>query len=537
MFYFTLSLKSAIMIIESWDDMADSRTKKSILNSMTSIITQIILVVMNFVVKTIFIQQLGSVYLGVNGLFSNIITMLSLADLGIGIAIPYSLYKPLAEKNHKKINILMNFYAKIYNTIGTIVLVFGLSLIPFLGFFIKGGTVVPNIELLYALFVIHSASSYFFVYKRFLIESDQKGYITTRISFFFSVLLNIVQGIILIAFQNFIFYLVSSVILVIIQNVYISHKAMRLYPYLKNKTKEKMDPEDLEDIKKNISALFIYKIGSVITNGTDNLVISKFIGIVAVGVYSNYIMIVNSVNNIVIQLFNAITSSIGNLVVTTNERRSKAVYECLTFLNFWIYALCSILLCVLFNPFIEIWIGKDYLLSNMVVWLLSINFYLVGMGSVTNSFRNAYGLFWKGKYRPVAMIIINLVVSILLVKPLGITGVLIGTIVSRLTTVVWMDPHIVYEYGFKRSSTRYFIKYVIFLLLFLVVNGICFSIVNLLPSGFLWLMVKGILTFLIVNIIYFGIFHDTGEFHYFYDKLIGFIARFRQKRKGIYDTI
>lgn len=312
---------------------------------------------------------------------------------------------------------------------------------------------------------------------------------------------------------------------------------MRLYPYLKNKTKEKMDSEDLEDIKKNISALFIYKIGSVITNGTDNLVISKFIGIVAVGVYSNYIMIVNSVNNIVIQLFNAITSSIGNLVVTTNERRSKAVYECLTFLNFWIYALCSILLCVLFNPFIEIWIGKDYLLSNMVVWLLSINFYLVGMGSVTNSFRNAYGLFWKGKYRPVAMIIINLVVSILLVKPLGITGVLIGTIVSRLTTVVWMDPHIVYEYGFKRSSTRYFIKYVIFLLLFLVVNGICFYIVNLLPSGFLWLMVKGILTFLIVNIIYFGIFHDTGEFHYFYDKLIGFIARFRQKRKGIYDTI
>lgn len=512
--------------------MAGSRTKKSILNSMTSIITQILLVVMNFVVKTIFIQQLGSVYLGVNGLFSNIITMLSLADLGIGVAIPYSLYKPLAEHNQRKINILMNFYAKIYNIIGAIVLLVGISLTPFLGFFMKTGTEIPNIQFIYLLFVIHSASSYFFVYKRFLIESDQKGYITTRISFFFSVLLNIVQAILLIFFQNFIFYLISSVVLVIVQNIYISHKATKLYPFLKQKTNEKMDPEDLKDIKKNISALFIYKIGSVITNGTDNLVISKFLGIVAVGVYSNYIMIVSSVNNIVIQLFTAITSSIGNLVVTTNERRSKNVFESLTFLNFWIYALCSTLLCVLFNPFIELWIGKDYLLSDFVVWLLSINFYLVGMGSVTNSFRNAYGLFWKGKYRPLVMIVINLVVSILLVKPLGIAGVLIGTIVSRVFTVAWLDPYIVYQYGFKRSSKRYFIKYAIFLLLFLMVNGICFFLLRSLPSGFLFLIVRGIISFGIVNLIYILLFHSTGEFHYFYDKFLQFYTYFRQKRNS-----
>lgn len=513
--------------------MKESRAKNSIRNSTVSIITQVLTVVINFIVKTVFIHTLGSEYLGVNGLFSNIITILSLADLGIGVAIPYSLYKPLAEKDTKKINILMKFYAKVYNVIGMIVLVIGLSLTPFLGLMIKDMPDIPNLKWIYALFVIHSASSYFFVYKRFLIESDQKGYITSKIIFIFSTLLSIIQIILLLLTKNYILFLLSSIVIVITQNIYISYQAMKLYPFLKQKKVGKMDKDDIHDITKNVSALFIYRIGNVVTNGTDNIIISKWIGLVTVGIYSNYLLIINSLNLVLTQLFNAITASIGNLVVTTNGKRSAAIYDKLSLLNFWLYALCGTCLLVLFNPFIQIWIGKDYLLSFSVVFLLAFNFYITGMQAVTTSFRNAYGLFWKAKYRPIIMVVINIIVSIVLVHFMGIAGVVLGTIISRMITVVWLDPYIVYRYGFKRNPKRYFIKYGLYLCLFLITAFGTNWIVGWLPNGnILWFLLKAIVCFGLVNGIFYLLFKDTDDFHYFYERIKAFILpkinKFRQ---------
>ena len=500
--------------------MTESRTKNSIRNSTVSIVTQVLTVLINFIVKTVFIHTLGSEYLGVNGLFSNIITMLSLADLGIGVAIPYSLYKPLAEHDNRKVNILMKFYAKVYNVIGIFVLVVGLSLIPFLGFMIKDMPDIPALSWIYALFVIHSASSYFFVYKRFLIESDQKGYITSEIIFIFSTILSILQIILLITTKNYILFLLSSIVIVIVQNIYISHRALQLYPFLKEKHVGKMEKEDIHDITKNVSALLIYRVGNVVTNGTDNIVISKYIGLVMVGIYSNYLLIMNSLTLILSQLFNAITSSIGNLVVTTNGKRSASVYEKLNLVNFWLYALCSICLLVLFNPFIQIWIGKKYLLPFGVVFLLAFNFYITGMQSVTTSFRNAYGLFWKAKFRPLVMIAINLIVSIVLVHFMGIAGVVLGTIISRLVTVTWLDPYIVYHYGFEKSSKRYFIKYVSFLLIFLGTAFATNIMVGWIPNGSIILfLIKAVLCFTVVNVIFYLLFGKTEDFQYFYEKI------------------
>ena len=288
--------------------MTSNRAAASIKNSSFSIITQVLTVVINFVVKTIFIYTLGSEYLGINGLFSNIITMLSLADLGLGIAIPYSLYKPLSTEDHEKIKSLMYFYKRIYNIIGIAVLMIGFSITPFLPFLIKEMPEnIPHIYLIYMMFVTHSASSYFFVYKKFLIDADQKGYITSKITFLFSTVLSIVQMILLLTTHNFILYLGSSIVMVILQNIYISKKAEYLYPYLKEKKVQEIDKQEYKEIKKNVSSLFIYKIGSVIMNGTDNIVISKIIGLVMVGIYSNYLMIINSIYNILNQIFNAIT--------------------------------------------------------------------------------------------------------------------------------------------------------------------------------------------------------------------------------------
>lgn len=506
-----------------------SRTKNSIRNSSFSIITQILTVIMDFIVKTIFIAILGSEYLGVNGLFSNIITLLSLADLGIGIAIPYSLYKPLAEDNRKKIQGLMNYYRKIYNVIGIVVLLVGLSLTPFLDFIIKDMPDIDGLRLIYALFVTHSALSYFFVYKKFLIESDQKGYIISKITFICSLGLNITRVLLLIITKNYILYLFCSIVFVLIQNFWYSYKANQLYPYIKEKNGETISNEDKKEISTNVKALLIYKVGNVITSGTDNIVISKYIGIVAVGIYSNYILIVNSLNNILQQLFNAITSSIGNLVATNNER-SKAIYEKLNFFNFYIYSLCSICLFVLINAFMNIWLGQEYVLSFYVALCLALNFYIAGMQSVTNSFRSAYGLFYKARFRPIIMVIINLVVSVLLVQFLGIPGVLIGTIVSRLLTTAWLDPYIIYKYGFKENVTSYYKTYVYYMIIFVISGAIIYSITSLFIGKTIigWLL-AAITSFVIYNLIIFILFHKTEDFQYFFSKLISILRKFKRK--------
>lgn len=498
-----------------------SRTENSIINSAMSIVTQVLTVVLNFAVKTVFIKMLNDEYLGVNGLFTNIITMLSLADLGIGIAIPYSLYKPLANKDEHKINVLMNFYKKVYTIIGIAVLLIGLSLTPFLGLIIKDiPKNVPHLSLIYILFVIHSASSYFFVYKKFLIDSDQKGYITSRIIFTFSTLLSIIQIILLVTTKNYILFLLSSIILVIIQNIYISSKANKLYPFIKNKTDEKLEKEDMEGIKKNVSSLFIYKVGTVIMNGTDNIIISKFIGLIIVGFYSNYVLIINSITTVLNQIFNAITSSIGNLVVTTNKKRSKEVYDNLNFANFWLYALFGVCIIVLINPFINIWIGKKYVMGFSIVFLLVLNFYVLGMQSVTNSFRNAYGLFWIAKYRPIIMVIINIVISVVLVQFIGIEGVLIGTLVSRLLTTAWLDPYIVHKYGFEISPKSYYVDYLKYLVIFIAISIILNYFVSMITINNIFILILiAILVVISVNVILVLLFFKTSEFNYFYDKI------------------
>ena len=498
-----------------------SRTENSIINSAMSIVTQVLTVVLNFAVKTVFIKMLNDEYLGVNGLFTNIITMLSLADLGIGIAIPYSLYKPLANKDEHKINVLMNFYKKVYTIIGIAVLLIGLSLTPFLGLIIKDiPKNVPHLSLIYILFVIHSASSYFFVYKKFLIDSDQKGYITSRIIFTFSTLLSIIQIILLVTTKNYILFLLSSIILVIIQNIYISSKANKLYPFIKNKTDEKLEKEDMEGIKKNVSSLFIYKVGTVIMNGTDNIIISKFIGLIIVGFYSNYVLIINSITTVLNQIFNAITSSIGNLVVTTNKKRSKEVYDNLNFANFWLYALFGVCIIVLINPFINVWIGKKYVMGFSIVFLLVLNFYVLGMQSVTNSFRNAYGLFWIAKYRPIIMVIINIVISVVLVQFIGIEGVLIGTLISRLVTTAWLDPYIVHKYGFEISPKSYYIDYLKYLVIFIAISIILNYFVSMIAINNIFILILiAILVVISVNVILVLLFFKTSEFNYFYDKI------------------
>lgn len=435
-----------------------SRTTNSIKNLVMNVISQLLTIICKIVTRTIFIQTLGKQYLGINGLFSNIITMLSLAELGFGTAITYNLYKPLAEQDKDRINALMQLYKKVYTVIGIIVLIIGLCLIPFLPNLISGDTSFININLIFILYLLQSVSSYlFYAYKSSLIKADQKEYKISKITYAFTLISNVAQIIILLVLKSFVLYVASIIICNVIQNLVIARKVDKLYPYINDKVYNKISKNEIKEIFKDCYALFIYKVNSVVLNATDNMVLSKYIGLEIVGMYSNYLIIVDNLKIVVRMIYNAVTASVGNLHATSDVEYENYIFRILNFATIWICGVASVGIFVVSNDFIEIWIGKDYLINQSFSLLLAINFYIWGLQMILSTYRNTMGLFQQAKYRPLFGMIINIVVSIILVQYYGIYGVIMGTIIANLATFMWFDPLIIYKHGFHMKVRGYYL--------------------------------------------------------------------------------
>lgn len=273
------------------------RVQKSIKNVTTGLVGQVLTLVLSFVVRTVFIQQLGVTYLGVSGLFGNILSILSFAELGFGQAIVFSLYKPIANNNVEKIKSLMYIFRTVYIWMFAVVMVLGLSLTPFLDFFVDDINAVPNLRLIYVMYVISSAATYLFAYKNTYLIATQNSYVSTIIGYFFSIGLAVFQILVLVFTQNFIIYLGLQVTSGILQNVVVAWRTNCKYPFLKEKNIKPLSIEEKSQIKKNVKALAIYKIGTLSLNSTDNIIMSKFVGLLSVGLYSNYYLLQYTVNN------------------------------------------------------------------------------------------------------------------------------------------------------------------------------------------------------------------------------------------------
>ncbi|HDX9588380.1 TPA: sugar translocase [Bacillus pseudomycoides] len=491
------------------------RIQNSLKNILFGLSGQIISIGMGFIVRTVFIYTLGIDYLGVDGLFTSILMMLSLANLGFDTAIIYSLYRPLAENDSYKIQALMNLYQNAYRLIGLIVLLIGLSLLPFLPHLMNGETKINNINIIYVLFLLSSVSSYYFVYKRSIIIADQRNYIISKIHSVFIIISHSLQIALLIIIGNYIVLLITQLALSVIENIYIANKANKLYPYLQGKNNAKLSKEDRKLFFENLYALFLYKISGVVINGTDNIVISKFIGITWVGICSNYLLILNTLNTLLGYLFYSITASVGNLNVKENEEKKYFIFRTLNFLNFWIYGFCTVCLWNLINPFITLWLGEHYVFNKWIIFSIILNFFTAGMQNTSTTFRETTGLFKKGKYRPIIAAVINIVASIILAKQIGIAGVFFGTVISRLCTYFWYDPYVVYKFVFKKSVKLYFVRYSLFVLLVfasILITDILGGIFN--THILINMVIRGTLCLVIPNIIFFMLFRKSEEFKY-----------------------
>lgn len=432
------------------------RARNSAKNIVTGIGGQIVSIVVQFLCRTVFVYALDKEYLGVNGLFSNILTLLSLAELGFGTALIYSMYKPVAENDKNTICKLMNLYKYIYRIVAGVILVIGLCLTPFLRYLISGGTSIDNFQLIYVFYLLNTISGYLLIYKKSIIDAYQKAYIATIYQKFGLIVQNIFQIIILLLTHCFLLYLVCQICVNIGINLAISKKATKMFPLLSEDTKSIPDKATCIIIAKNTFAMSLHKIGGVLVEATDNLIMSAFVGLSAVGIYSNYTLIAYNIRSCLIIVFNSFTASIGNLVAVENREKAHEIFRTLSFAGFILTGGCSVAMYELFNPFIRIWIGDGYLFENTIVALIVLNFYIYCMRRVSLIFRDAMGLFWHDRYKSLVEAAVNLIVSIVLAKKIGILGILIGTTISSLTTCVWIEPLILYKYGFKCSVTEYF---------------------------------------------------------------------------------
>lgn len=507
------------------------RIENSLRNVFFGISGQIISTLTAFLVRTVFIHTLGIEYLGVNGLFTSILTMLSLANLGFDSAMIYSLYKPLADNNRYQIQALMNLYKKAYRIIGIVVLLIGLSLYPFLPFLMNGTTTVHPIKLIYLLFLLNSVFSYYFIYKQSIIIADQKNHIISKIHSVFILLSNSAQSLLLITLGNYIVVLSTQLAFRVLENIFIAKKANKLYPMIKERNHATLSKKNKKLFFISLYSLFLYKISGIVINGTDNIVISIFIGVASVGVYSNYLLIISTLSTFLSYFFYSVTASVGNLNTKESLEKKYFIFRVMRFMNFWIYGFCSVCLWSLLDPFITLWIGEQYVFGKFILFSIILNFYTTGMQDASTTFRNTTGVFMVGKYRPIIAAGINIFVSIILVKEIGIAGIILGTVVSRLCTYFWYDPYILYKLVFKKPVKSHFFIYLWFTLL---VFG-CGSITNLLANIFISpnlvmnLAIRGLLCLVIPNVVFSIIFRKTSEFIYVWDIAKRYFDRTRFK--------
>lgn len=512
-----------------------TRTEKTIKNSIWSAINIFIQMIVGFIVQKIFINILNVDYLGINGLFSNIISFLGIAELGFGEAIIFHLYKPIAEENKEKIKSYLNLYKIAYNAIALIVLLVGIAIIPALPYFVGTVNIDENINIIYVLFLLQTVFSYLISYKRSIIFAYQDNYIISIVDSSYTIIMHTLQIIALIVTKNYYLYLIVKIICVIVENIVISKIAEKRYPFIKEKNVKKLSKNENKDIFERIKAQFFHKIGGVVVGATDNLIISRFINVATVGLYSNYNMIISAVQNLFTKFITATIPSIGNMLVEKNYEKNYQTYKRVRFLNFWLASFSSIAILVMIQDFVKLWLGKEYLLSIAVVIALCVNNYQNIMRAYNDSFLSGAGICIETRFVPLVESAINIVVSIALLKVIGLSGVFWGTVISGLALWCYSYPVYAYKRLLHRTYSQYYKETIGYFMLFLIMGAVTLgiSIFAKVNNILLSLIIKTIIALIIPNLIIILLFHKTDNYKYFVELIKNRIYNIKNKKVKI----
>ena len=450
-----------------------SRTVNTFKNMFISLILYGISYVAVFVARTFFVRILGNDYLSISGLFTNVITLVSFSELGLGAASVFCLYKPIAEKDYSKINALLRFFGNLYKIVAGITILLGIILLPFLPLMVDMEDLSFSqvyLRLVYILFIINTAVSYILVQKKLFLTADQKNYIANIIQQIIHVIQLVLQTVFLVATHNYIGYLIIQIVCTFLTNFITSCYVDKKYPdIMRNNHSEEINPEQRKEISQNITSIFFYKIGAVILNGTDNIIISAFIKTLLVGLCSNYTLVINAVNSVAMQCFNGIGASIGNHTLKASKKDQELVFRELDLFCVIVFTFCSVCLSVLLNVLIPVWLGENYKLDQGTVFALVFAFYITGVNQIPSLYRTSLGLFKDARFYPLFAAASNIILSIALAKLIGVSGVFWATAIVRFVFFTLIDSRLTYKKGFEMSPTLYYLKYCLRIAVFLII--------------------------------------------------------------------
>ena len=500
------------------------RVKSATRNIAFGYVGQIATALMSFILRTVFIMHLNEDLLGINSTYGNILSLLNMAELGIGTALNFSLYGPVARGEKEKIKSYMQLYRKAYFIIACVVAAVGLLLTPFLQYFklrSPENTTVRELTIYYLIFLFNTVSSYFVAYKYSLINAEQKNYIQTNILTITKVSVVFLQIIVVIVTKNFLLYLLTDAVVQLIQKVFVSKFLDKMYPFLKEKNVEKLSKEESDEVWKKTKALVFHKVGDVARLQTDALIISTFVEVAMAGVVDNYNMVISTVSNFVNIIFNSVISSFGNLIATESKEKQFSMFKVYRFFASWIYGFSCVGFMVLLTPLIRIWLGDHWILTSAAVYCILIDYYFKGDRIVLSNYKTAAGVFEPDKYLALIQGVVNLVISIVLVQtPLGITGIYIGTIVSGLIAN-FTKLVIIYRECFDMKAGSYFVdtmKYLASLVFVLVVSQLI-SVKVLANLNILTFILMAIIITVLFNGFYFVLYGRSEEFKYLTGKV------------------
>lgn len=521
------------------------RVENSIKSIASGLAGQLLYTILKVISRVAFVYALGSAYLGLNGLFTGIISILNITELGLSNAIVFALYKPIAEKDYSKISALMNLYKKAYTIIGWIIFTAGVALIPFLPFIVNLGDKqeIVNINVVYMLFLLETTTSYwFFEHKKSFLFAAQKNYIVNGYEYLFKIIFTILQigSIVFITViskeYRFYFYSVLGIVGNLCSKFAIKRYANKHYPYQKEYHNEKLTDEDKKAIVKNVSALSLYKICTKISNSITSILISTMLygGTILVGIYSNYTMITSVIDTCLLTVTKGINASIGDYYVAESKEKSEFLYRSISLLFTWIYGFSSVCLLFLTNNFLFLVFGNEYVLSKSTLLIIVLNFWVIGQTRAANSFRNASGIYWQGKFRPLVNVVINIVAAVLLAKPFGINGILFGILLGNVVTLLWYEPWLVYTKAFQMSWKPCFIKMIHQNVVIMLTCLVCGVLISLLPlNGWINLIVRLLICTIVTNGILLLSNFRTAEFDYIKQKAIAVLIGLLDKKRRL----
>lgn len=490
-----------------------SRTKNAKRNILTGLLSKIISLFLPFLVRTVILWKLSSEYLGLSELFSSILQVLNMSELGISSCIIFSLYKPLAEDDTDQVCALMAFYRRVYHIIGLVILVVGFFLLPFLQKFVKDDiTVDINIYVLYLLFLGNTVISYFaFAYKSVLLTASQNQSVISNIESILSIVKCILQIIVLFLFSDFYLYIVCNIVYTIFYNIVIAKVTTKRFPeYI---CKGVISGEKKKEMFKQIGGLAIGKLNLTSRNSFDNIVLSMFCGLVPVAIYSNYFYIYSAVGGFISIIVMSISAGIGNTVITKTKEELYKDFEKFNFMMNWILGFCCVCLFCLYQPFMKIWVGEELIASTLTMSLICVYFFIGNCGQIRSMYSGAMGIWWEFKIPSIIEMFLNLLLNFVLGYFWGMNGIILATIITiTICSLIW-NSKISFKKCFGKSSINFLLTMLSIFLIIAIVGCFTYYVCDFVRfTGVFELALKLIICVFFSNLLFLVIFSLKKEY-------------------------